>query len=278
MLSVQIEILERAKSAINNEERLISYQQEKISSVINSLKYRNQNSFDAQTNSLICVKKNLDNLREECISLISGLENIVELYRECEQKNIHLGEETIPVNINGASQNIFYDPTEQYYTNGKVESIYERFISPALDNSFNVKPLVREFYKNYLGETVKGVGKKIISSGMFFIDGVFNVVDNLQEQARSNGTMSDGRVVAETVIETVATVAVGTVVASIVGTVVAGPALVAASTGVIVTGIDAGVRAVTDQDLKEHVSDRVFDLAEMTVDASASWYDKLLLG
>lgn len=116
-----------------------------------------------------------------------------------------------------------------------------------------------------------------------------NAFSNLEEQEQSNGTMSTGRVVAETItetaIDTVATAAgsviVGAAIATVTGA-VAAPVVVAATTGLAIAGINAGVEALTGQPATEWASDFILDTAStvgsMVADGAktvASWFNKL---
>ena len=75
-----------------------------------------------------------------------------------------------------------------------------------------------------------------------------NWFSNKDEQACSNGTMSDGRVIAETITETAIDTAltygtgivVGAAVTATLGTVAAPGIVVVAASGAIVAGLNAG--------------------------------------
>lgn len=114
----------------------------------------------------------------------------------------------------------------------------------------------------------KGAGSTVAAWAGVALTGVSNAFSNVDEQKKSNGTMSNERVVAETISET----AIDTVVtyggAAVVGAaitaatgVVAAPVVVAAATGVAVAGINAGVAALTGKSATEWVSDAVLDTA-----------------
>lgn len=114
----------------------------------------------------------------------------------------------------------------------------------------------------------KGVGTTVAAWAGVALTGVTNAFSNVDEQKKSNGTMSNERVVAETISET----AIDTIVtyggAAVVGAaitaatgVVAAPVVVAAGTGLAVAGINAGVEALTGKTATEWVSDTVLDTA-----------------
>lgn len=116
----------------------------------------------------------------------------------------------------------------------------------------------------------KGVGKAVASWAQVFTDGVLNWFDNKEEQANSNGTMSNERVVAETVSETIidtaltygANAVVGAAVATVLGTTAAPAILVITISGVLTTEINAGVKALTGKTTTEWISDSILDCAE----------------
>jgi len=135
----------------------------------------------------------------------------------------------------------------------------------------------------------KGVVSSVASWAGLALSGVANWFDNVEEQKESNGTMSTGRVVAETVSETVIDTAlaaagsavVGAAIATVTGA-VAAPVVVAAATGLAIAGINAGVEALTGKSATEWVSDAVLDTAAAVgnavadgAKAVASWFGKL---
>lgn len=117
---------------------------------------------------------------------------------------------------------------------------------------------------------VNGVKKAVTSWGAVAINGVLNWASNKQEQAESNGTMSDGRVIAETVSETIidtaltygSSIVVGAAVTTVLGTVAAPGVLVVAASGAVTAGINAGVKAITGKTTTEWVSDTILDTGE----------------
>ncbi|MCD8323333.1 MAG: hypothetical protein LUC89_10710 [Oscillospiraceae bacterium] len=121
------------------------------------------------------------------------------------------------------------------------------------------------------------------------LTGVTNAYSNIQEQKNSNGTMSTGRVVAETITETAldtvitygGTAVVGAAITAATG-VVAAPVVVAVATGAAIAGINAGAKAVFGKTVTEAVSDFVLDSAVNVGNAISSgaktvanWFSKL---
>ena len=116
----------------------------------------------------------------------------------------------------------------------------------------------------------KGVGKAVASWGAVAVNGVLNWFSNKEEQANSNGTMSDGRVWAETIMETAvdtaltygASIVVGAAVTAALGTVAAPGILVVAASGAVIAGLNAGVKALTGKTTTEWISDTILDAGE----------------
>ena len=121
------------------------------------------------------------------------------------------------------------------------------------------------------------------------LSGIASFLSNKEEQANSNGTMSNARVIAETITETAIDTIVATAGSAVVGAaiatvtgVVAAPAVVAIATGAAVAGINAGVKALTGKSATEWVSDAVLDTAcavgsavKNGAKAVAKWFGKL---
>lgn len=135
----------------------------------------------------------------------------------------------------------------------------------------------------------KGTVSSVASWAGLALSGIGNAFSNIEEQKESNGTMSTGRVVAETISETVIDTAISTVgsavigagIAAVTGT-VAAPVVVAAATGFAVAGINAGVKTTTGKTATEWISDTILDSALAVgngiVDgtkAFANWMGKL---
>lgn len=95
---------------------------------------------------------------------------------------------------------------------------------------------------------------------------MLNYKSNREEQAASNGTMSDGRVWAETITETIvdttisygAGIVVGAAVTTLSTVTLPGVAVVAAG-GLIMAAANAGVKALTNKSTTEWVSDTILD-------------------
>ena len=134
----------------------------------------------------------------------------------------------------------------------------------------------------------KGIGTTAAAWAGVALTGISNAFSNLEEQKASNGTMSNGRVVAETISETVidtaatygGTAIVGAAITAATG-VVAAPVVVAVATGVAIAGINTGVKALTGKSATEWVSDAILDTATAVgntvangAKAVAGWFSK----
>lgn len=124
---------------------------------------------------------------------------------------------------------------------------------------------------------------------MVQVDCQTNAFSNIDEQKASNGTMSTGRVVAETITETAvdtaltygAGIVVGAAVTAVCGTVAAPGILVVAASGAIVAVLNAGVKALTGKTTTEWISDGILDTGKAIGKATekvgktiAKWFKK----
>ena len=175
-----------------------------------------------------------------------------------------------------------------------AKSPFTRFANNLTNKTspFNAQAQFKNVVGNFKG--ANGVGKAFASWGGVILSGVSNYHDNRKEQANSNGQMSNARVIAETVTET----AVDTVLAYgsgiVVGAAIAAfspvalPGIVVvAATGVVVAGINAGVKTLTGKPTTEWISDTILDTGEAigkavgnaaknVTKSVGSWFGKLL--
>lgn len=135
----------------------------------------------------------------------------------------------------------------------------------------------------------KGVGTTAAAWAGVALTGITSAFSNVDEQKKSNGTMSMGRVVAETISETAIDTAVtyggGAVVGAAITAatgVVAAPVVVAVATGATLAGINAGVEALTGKTATEWVSDAIIDTAvnvgkgiDSCAKAVGNWFSSL---
>lgn len=131
---------------------------------------------------------------------------------------------------------------------------------------------LKDVGKNFTGGN--GVGKAVSSWASVAVTGVVNFFGNKQEQEESNGTMSDGRVVAETITETAIDTAITLGASAVVGAAVAACTTVAlpgvvvtAAAGLVIAGANAGIKALTGKSGTEWASDLILDTGEKVVSA-----------
>lgn len=166
-----------------------------------------------------------------------------------------------------------------------------RFVNNLTNKTSPFNAQIKEAIGNFAGSN--GVGAAIASWSAVAINGILNWQSNKEEQANSNGTMSDGRVVAETITETAidtglmigATAIAGAAVTALFPAVSAGVLVVAAS-GLVVAGINAGFKAVVGKSFTEWASDTILDSLEFVgskignaaknaTNAIGNWFGKL---
>ena len=169
---------------------------------------------------------------------------------------------------------------------------FTRFANNLTNKTSSFNAQFKNIVNNFKG--ANGVGKAVASWGTVAVNGVLNWFSNKDEQANSNGTMSDGRVIAETITETVVDTAltygtgivVGAAVTAALGTVAAPGIVVVAASGAVVAGLNAGVKALTGKTTTEWISDTILDTGEAIGSAVSnaaknvsesigSWFGKL---
>lgn len=169
---------------------------------------------------------------------------------------------------------------------------FTRFANNLTNKTSPFDAQFKNIVNNFKG--ANGVGKAVASWGTVAVNGVLNWFSNKDEQANSNGTMSDGRVIAETITETVVDTAltygtgivVGAAVTAALGTVAAPGIVVVAASGAVVAGLNAGVKALTGKTTTEWISDTILDTGEAIGSAVSnaaknvsesigSWFGKL---
>lgn len=173
-----------------------------------------------------------------------------------------------------------------------AKNSFTRFANNLTNKTSPFNAQFKNIVNNFKG--ANGVGKAVASWGTVAVNGVLNWFSNKDEQANSNGTMSDGRVIAETITETVVDTAltygtgivVGAAVTAALGTVAAPGIVVVAASGAVVAGLNAGVKALTGKTTTEWISDTILDTGEAIGSAVSnaaknvsesigSWFGKL---
>ncbi len=142
---------------------------------------------------------------------------------------------------------------------------FARFANNLTNKASPFNAQFKNVIDNFKG--ANGIGKAVSSWGAVAATGVLNWFSNKEEQANSNGTMSDGRVVAETITETVvdtaltygAGIVVGAAITAVAGSVAVPGVVVVAASGAIIAGVNAGVQALTGKSTTEWISDGILD-------------------
>lgn len=142
---------------------------------------------------------------------------------------------------------------------------FARFANNLTNKTSPFNAQFKNVIDNFKG--ANGIGKAVSSWGAVAATGVLNWFSNKEEQANSNGTMSDGRVVAETITETVvdtaltygAGIVVGAAITAVAGSVAVPGVVVVAASGAIIAGVNAGVQALTGKSTTEWISDGILD-------------------
>lgn len=165
---------------------------------------------------------------------------------------------------------------------------FTRFKNNLTNKTSPFNAQIKNVVNNFTGKN--GVKKAVGAWGAVAVTGALNYASNLEEQANSNGTMSNARVIAETITETAvdtaltygAGIVVGAAVTAAFGTVAAPGIVVVATTGVVVTGINAGVKALTGKTTTEWISDGILDTGKAIGNAVGNaaksvgkWFSKL---
>ena len=146
-------------------------------------------------------------------------------------------------------------------------------------NAGDVDKIISDMVGDYAGKG--GVVKTAVSWIGLVVKAGTNFYGNLEEQAESGGTMSNGRVIAETITETAVDIGIDVAAKAIVGTAVsgaitavvgtaatvgAGPILVGLAAGAVTAGVvtlvQKGVEAATGKSITEHISDGLLNKAE----------------
>lgn len=176
-----------------------------------------------------------------------------------------------------------------------AKNVVTRFVNNLTNKTSPFNAQFKNVVNNFKG--ANGVGKAVASWGTVAVNGVMNWFSNKDEQANSNGSMSDGRVMAETITETAidtalmygAGIVVGAAVTAVVGPVAGAGLLVVGVSAGVVMGLNAGVKALTGKTTTEWVSDTILDTGEDIIktvgnaaksvgNAVGKWFGKLSFG
>lgn len=160
---------------------------------------------------------------------------------------------------------------------GRVSSaknVFTRFKNNLTNKTSPFNMQLKENFKNVTGKN--GVKKAGVAWAGILTNGVLNYWGNKEEQAASNGEMSNARVIAETitgtavdtVIDYTESAVVGAAVTALCPVALPGVVVVAAS-GLVIAGINAGVKALTGKTTTEWVSDTILNIGGKIADATS---------
>lgn len=149
-----------------------------------------------------------------------------------------------------------------------AQNPFTRFANNLTNKTSPFNAQFKNIINNFNG--ANGVGKAVASWGSVAVNGMLNWFSNKDEQASSNGIMSNGRVIAESITETAVDtvlaygtgIVVGSAITAVFGTVAAPGLVVVAASGAIVAGTNAGVKALTGKNATEWISDGILDTGE----------------
>lgn len=150
----------------------------------------------------------------------------------------------------------------------QAKNVATRFVNNLRNVTSPFHKQLMESIDNFTG--ANGVKKALPSWITLAITGASNWSANKQEQAESGGTMSDNRVAAETVVETVVdTLAnvggqaiIGAAISAAFGSVAAPVVVVTALSGLAVAGINVAAECVTGKTATELISDGILNAGE----------------
>lgn len=139
---------------------------------------------------------------------------------------------------------------------------------------YNIKTGVKDTIDTFTGKGKTGVKGAIGAWGAVLLNGAINLSGNLNEQKESNGEMSTGRVIAETITETAvdtvmsygAGIVVGAAVTAICPPLAGVGLLTVAVGGAVTAAVNAGVKAITGKSTSEFISDAILDVGEAVID------------
>lgn len=140
-------------------------------------------------------------------------------------------------------------PLGRYST---AQSPITRFTHNLTNKTSPFNAQIKRNIGNFAGKN--GKIATITSWATVAINGILNWKSNKEEQTASNGTMSDGRVIAETITETAidtgimigASAVIGAAIAAVFPAISAG-VLITAASGLVVAGVNAGFKAINKE-------------------------------
>lgn len=153
----------------------------------------------------------------------------------------------------------------------QADNVWTRFANNLTNKTSPFRKQFVDAVDDFAGKN--GIKKAIPAWLSVAATGISNWASNKEEQAASGGTMTDARVMSETIMETaIDTVAswgakalIGAAVAAVGGSVAPPVIVVTAASTLAIAGINAGVKAITGKTATEWVSDAVLDTGDAIV-------------
>ena len=138
MLSVQTEILEKSHYDFVNEQKKMLRIEEQLLRIIEELNTQSEQTFIAHIFSLNKLRRVILQEIEGLNSLLTGLDDIRQMYEECERKNMNIDQQ-----VSGGTNNVDSineaDPSFwgkgkgiRYYDEEEISEIFDKWIKPLL--------------------------------------------------------------------------------------------------------------------------------------------------
>lgn len=135
MLSVHLEILEEVQSLLAGESQKLYEIEEKIKNIRQELMAQDKKTFVLHIMSMQLLINHLYQEMGDLRALITGLDNISQSYRECEQKNILQNKNNLKKPDYLFYGKLIWDDSKwniRYYQQGDINTVYDEWISPLL--------------------------------------------------------------------------------------------------------------------------------------------------
>ena len=136
MLSVQTEILEKSHYDFVNEQKKMLRIEEQLLRIIEELNTKSEQTFIAHIFSLNKLRRVILQEIEGLNSLLTGLDDIRQMYEECERKNMNIDQQ-----VSGGTNNVdsineadpsFWGKGIRYYDEEEISEIFDKWIKPLL--------------------------------------------------------------------------------------------------------------------------------------------------
>ena len=136
MLSVQTEILEKSHYDFVNEQKKMLRIEEQLLRIIEELNTQSEQTFIAHIFSLNKLRRVILQEIEGLNSLLTGLDDIRQMYEECERKNMNIDQQvsggTNTVDSINEADPSFGGKGIRYYDEEEISEIFDKWIKPLL--------------------------------------------------------------------------------------------------------------------------------------------------